>query len=165
MNITLLIMLLLTVAMTVIAYKKSPKLPLEGLMTGGELFWDILPAMALGFILAGMISILLPKEIMSKWLGEESGLRGLLLGTMAGMLTPGGPFIQFPIVAALLKAGAGIAPLVAYISAWSLTSLNRFFVWEVPLLGPKLAGCRMAVSLIFPILLGLLTRFLWGRVQ
>ena len=165
MNITLLIMLALTAAMTFIAYKKSPKLPLEGLITGGKLFWDILPAMALGFILAGMISNVLPKELMSKWLGEESGFRGLLLGTLAGMLTPGGPFVQFPIVAALLKAGAGIAPLAAYISAWSLIALNRFFVWEVPLLGLKLAGCRMAVSLIFPILIGLLTRFLWVRVQ
>ena len=73
MNITLLTMLALTAAMTVVAYKKGPKLPLEGIMAGGKLFWDILPAMALGFILAGMISLVLPKEILSKWLGEESG--------------------------------------------------------------------------------------------
>ena len=102
---------------------------------------------------------------MSRWLGEDSGLRGMLLGTVAGMLTPGGPFIQFPIVASLLKAGAGVAPLVAYIIAWSLTAVNRFFVYEVPLLGTKLALCRMAVSLIVPIVIGWLSRLLWLRFQ
>lgn len=165
MNITRLIMLILAVALTFIAYRKDPKLPLEGLMAGGKLFLGILPAMVLAFVLAGMITMVLPKELMSKWLGEESGLRGLLLGTLAGSLTPGGPFIQFPIVAALLKAGAGIAPVAAYISAWSLTALNRFLVFEVPILGWKLACCRMAASLIFPIIIGLLTRFLWVRFQ
>ena len=165
MNITLLIMFILTATMTVIAYKKSPELPLQGALAGGKLFLNIFPAMALGFILAGMITVALPKEVMSRWLGEGSGIRGILLGTLAGTLTPGGPFIQFPIVAALLKAGAGVAPLVAYISAWSLTALNRFLIYEIPLLGTKLALCRMAVSLVFPIVIGWLTRLLWVRLQ
>lgn len=165
MNITLLIMLILTGTMTLIAYKKSPELPLQGVMAGGKLFLSIFPAMALGFILAGMITMVLPKELMSRWLGEGSGIRGMLLGTVAGMLTPGGPFIQFPIVAALLKAGAGVAPLVAYITAWSLTALNRFLVYEVPLLGTKLALCRIAISLVFPMVIGWLTRLLWMRLQ
>ena len=71
--------------------------------------------------------------------------------------------MQFPIVAALLNAGAGIAPLMAYISAWSLLGVNRFFIYEMPLLGWKLAVSRMAASLIFPIIIGLMTRFIWSR--
>ena len=132
MNATLLIMLVIAVVLTFLAYKKDPHLPLEGIKAGGKLFWDILPAMVLAFISAGMIGHVLPRETMIRWLGEESGFRGMIIATLAGAFTPGGPFVQFPIVAALLKSGAGIGPLMAYISAWSLLGLNRFLVYEIP---------------------------------
>lgn len=108
--------------------------------------------------------MLLPRELMSRWLGEQSGLRGLMIATLAGSLTPGGPFVQFPIVAALFKAGAGVAPLMAYITAWSILGVNRFLVYEAPMLGWRLSLARMAASLVFPMIIGLLTRFLWTRL-
>jgi uncharacterized membrane protein YraQ (UPF0718 family) len=163
-NMTLIIMFVLAVALTIVAYKKGSGIPLVGLKAGGRLFLDILPTLVLAFIVAGMIGQVLPRDLMSKWLGEESGIRGLVLGTLAGSFTPGGPFVQFPIVAALLNAGAGIAPLMAYISAWSLLGVNRFLIYEMPLLGWKLAVSRMAASLIFPVILGLLTRWLFIRL-
>jgi len=126
---------------------------------------QILPTMVLAFVLAGMISVMLPRELMSLWLGEGSGLRGLPVGTLAGIMTPGGPFVQFPIIATLLKAGAGVVPIVTYISSWSLMGINRFLVYEVPLLGWRLAVSRIAASLLFPILIGLITRFIWGRLH
>jgi len=163
-NITSLIMFLMAGGLTMLAYIKDPNLPLEGLKDGGRLFLDILPALILAFIAAGMIGKILPRELMTRWLGEGSGMRGLCIATVAGTATPGGPFVQFPIVAALLKSGAGIAPLMAYISAWSLLGFNRFLIYEVPLLGWKLSLSRMAASLIFPIIIGLLTRVIWVRI-
>ena len=104
MNLTIWIMLALAVFLTVMALIKDQHLPLEGLMAGGKLLWQILPGLMLAFVAAGMISVLLPRELMSRWMGEESGLRGLVVATVAGSLTPGGPFVQFPIIAALLRA-------------------------------------------------------------
>ncbi|MBW1711405.1 MAG: permease [Deltaproteobacteria bacterium] len=163
-NVTLLIMLVLVCVLIVTAYIKDPSLPVEGFKAGGKLFLDILPTLVIAFIAAGMITQVLPRELMTRWLGEESGISGLLIATLAGAVTPGGPFVQFPIVAALLKAGAGVAPLMAYISAWSLLGVNRFLVYEVPLLGWKLALSRITVSLIFPVIIGLMTRFIWARL-
>lgn len=164
MDISGWIMLLLVCALGVSAYMKNPALVPEGLKAGGKLFWEILPTMILAFIAAGIVSVILPRELMTRWLGEDSGLRGLIIATLAGSLTPGGPFVQFPIVAALFKAGAGVAPLMAYITAWSVLGMNRFLVYEVPLLGWKLSMARMAASLVFPIIIGLLTRLLWTRL-
>jgi uncharacterized membrane protein YraQ (UPF0718 family) len=163
MDVTVWVMLFLAGALVVMAYMKNPHLPVQGLKAGGKLFWDILPSLVLAFIAAGMITMVLPRELMTRWLGEESGLRGLVIATLAGSVTPGGPFVQFPIVAALLKSGAGIAPLMAYLSAWSLLGLNRILVYEIPMLGWKLALCRVTASLIFPIVIGLITRFLWFK--
>jgi len=161
---TLIVMLVFTLILTLIAYRKAPGLPLEGLKAGGGLFLGVLPAMTLAFIAAGMIEQVLPREILTHWVGEESGLKGLVIATLGGSITPGGPFVQFPLVATLLKAGAGIAPLMAFIAAWSLLSVNRFLVWEVPLLGWRLAGARILASLFIPITLGLLTRFIYQRL-
>ncbi len=164
MDLTNWIMLLLVLALTLLAYMKNHQFPLEGFKAGGKLLWYIFPKLILAFIAAGMISVVLPRELMSRWMGEESGFRGLILATLAGSLTPGGPFVQFPIVAALLKAGAGIAPLMAYISAWSLLGVNRFLAYEVPILGWKIAVCRIAASLVFPIIIGLFSRLLYVRL-
>ena len=164
MNVTLIIMFLLASTLTILAYLRNPAYPLEGLKDGGKLFADILPAMVFAFIAAGMIAKVLPRELLTRWIGEESGLRGIVVASLAGAVTPGGPFVQFPVVVALLKSGAGIAPLGAYISSWALLGVNRFFIWELPLLGWKLATCRWVASLVFPIFIGLLTRFLWLRI-
>jgi len=163
-SMTLIIMLLFTLILTLIAYRKAPGLPLEGLKVGGRLFLGIFPAMAVAFIAAGMIGQVLPRETLTQWLGEESGLRGLIIATLGGSITPGGPFIQFPLVATLLKAGAGVAPLMAFITAWSVISVNRYLIWEIPLLGWRLATARILASLFIPIAVGVLTRFIYQRL-
>jgi uncharacterized membrane protein YraQ (UPF0718 family) len=163
-NVTIIIMVLFAGILTILAYQKGPSVALAGLKSGGNLFLDILPAMIFAFIAAGMMMQVLPRDLLTKWLGEGSGARGLIIATVAGAVTPGGPFIQFPIVAALYKAGAGIAPIITYITAWSLLGMNRFLIYEIPMLGPKLSIMRMLVSLIFPVIIGWITKVLLTRL-
>lgn len=101
--------------------------------------------------------MVVPSSLIGSWIGEDSGLRGVLVATAAGMLTPGGPFLQFPLVAGLAKAGAGLGPVAAYLTAWSLLSVNRAIVWELPLLGTGFTGARWLVSLAVPIVVGIAT--------
>jgi len=68
------------------------------------------------FIVAGMIQVLLPRETLSKWLGVESGMRGILIGSVVGGLAPGGPYVSLPIVAGLLRSGAGVGTMVAFLT-------------------------------------------------
>jgi len=158
---TTLIMFVFAAVLTIAAYSKEPGLAREGLSDGLDLFLTILPVLVLAMVVAGMMPKVLPREAMSRWLGEESGLFGMLIATAAGALTPGGPFIQFPLVAGLIKAGAGVAQMMAYITAWSILGLNRFLIFEVPILGWKLALSRMAAGLVFPIIVGYLTRLIY----
>lgn len=167
MNVTFWLMSAFALGLAIAAYARSSELPMQGLVAGGRLFISILPVLIPAFIVAGLITVLLPKEYLSRWIGDDSGLGGMLIATFAGCVTPGGPFVQFPIVAALYKSGAGVGPLMAYVSAWSLLGVHRIFVWEVPLLGWRLTFIRVAASLVFPVLIGYLSRLLWmyGRVQ
>jgi uncharacterized membrane protein YraQ (UPF0718 family) len=104
--------------------------------------------MAVGFLLAGFVALLVPHEAVAQALGEKSGSGGLFLATLAGILTPGGPFTHFPLLAALRSHGAAIGPLSAYITAWSLLGAHRIFLWEGPLLGWRFVLVRVGVSFL-----------------
>ncbi len=144
-----------TLLVGAIAYQRGG-IPLirDGLGEGGALLLSVLPQVLVGFALAGLITVLVPSGVIAQWLGEESGVRGLFIATIAGALTPGGPFLQFPLVAALAQAGAAPGPMVAYLTAWSLLGFQRLFVWELPVLGGPFAIARWVVSLALPFLAG-----------
>jgi uncharacterized membrane protein YraQ (UPF0718 family) len=156
-------MLALSVILGAIAYHKSPQLPVEAIKSGGELLLRLMPVLILAFFVAGLVEVLLPKELLTQWVGAESGFKGIFIGTCLGAVAPGGPFIQFPIVAAMYKTGVHIGPLIAYLSAWALIGVNRIIVFEIPLLGFKITFTRVISSLIFPIIIGYLAKFVYVR--
>jgi uncharacterized protein len=155
---SILILGTLVVILVVVAYRVGGgwELPWRGFSTGVGLFAEVLPQLLIGFILAGLVTVLLPKDLLGRVVGEESGLPGILLATVAGMATPGGPFLQFPLVAALMDGGAAPGPVAAYLTAWALLGWQRILIWELPLLGPQFAFSRVLVSLVVPVLVGLL---------
>lgn len=157
------VLLVLFAALVGLAAWKESNLPWQGVKDGITGFVKVAPMMLVAFCAAALITRLVPQESFVHWLGKNSGWRGLGLATLAGFLTPGGPFIQFPIVAALYERGVAVGPLAAYLSAWSLLGVHRFFIFEVPLLGWKFSLCRFALSCAFPPLIGWLTHWVWSR--
>ena len=130
----------------------------------GLLAW-ITPVLLGALMVGAYVQRLIPRATMEHWLGGRSGLRGLVVATAAGAITPGGPFAAFPLVVALYRAGASVPVCVAYITAWSVLGLNRALVWELPFLGPDFVLLRLLVSLPLPLLAGYLTVLLtrWLR--
>lgn len=116
------------------------------------------PRLLAAFILAGFVQVLLPRDLIQKWVGAESGLRGILIASSVGAITPGGPMLSFPLVAALYKLGAGYGPLVAYLTSWEILSLYRIAIWDLPFMGLKFTALRFWVSLLLPVVAGLTAR-------
>lgn len=126
--------------------------------TESALLLTIIPTTVMAMLLAGLMQALIPKSTVSRLMGESSGWKGLLIGTIAGTLTPGGPIASFPLVAALAAAGADFGSVVAYLTAWSTLGLSKMVVWEIPLLGADFAFVRFVVSLPLPFIAGLAAR-------
>lgn len=160
-----LVLLALCLLFTGLAWMKGQGTVREGYASAWQLFWFILPSLVVGFILGGLIQVLLPRDLVAAWAGEDSGLRGLLIATVAGAVTPGGPFVQFPVVASLWKAGTGVGPITAYVTAWSLLGFQRILVYEAPILGWRFVLTRTTVALLLPMLAGGLTGWLYRRFQ
>ena len=149
-----LVLAALAIVLAAIAYVKDPGLPLVGARNGLSFLWFILPRLVPALIVAGMIQVLVPHEVVSRHFGHRAGIRALLFATLAGMITPGGPMVSMPLVVAAANSGAGLPSLVAYMTAWSLFGLQRIIAWEAPLLGWKFVITRMVSSIAFPVIAG-----------
>jgi uncharacterized membrane protein YraQ (UPF0718 family) len=90
MLIPTLVMAFLAIILLIMGYSKGEGQHITGLKSAFKMTTEILPLLVFAFIMAGMIQVLLPQELLAKWIGEESGIRGILLGTLAGGITPGG---------------------------------------------------------------------------
>jgi len=137
-----------------IAYLKDPGLPLLGAKNGFSMLAFVLPRMVVALLLAGLMQVLVPQDFVSRHFGQGGGLRGLVLATLAGVVTPGGPMVTMPFMVALANSGAALSSLVAYMTAWSLFGLQRIIAWEAPLMGWRFVFARVVPSLAFPVIAG-----------
>ncbi|MFY8040243.1 MAG: hypothetical protein ACOVN4_11330 [Bosea sp. (in: a-proteobacteria)] len=110
----------------------------------------LLPRLALGVIGSGFIAKALPQDQIVGFFGSGSGILGVALAALAGALTPGGPVVGFALGAAALKAGAGLPQVMSFVTGWSLYTLNRMLIWELPFMPSWFVRLRILVSLPFP---------------
>ncbi|MQY72895.1 MAG: permease, partial [Dehalococcoidia bacterium] len=116
MLIPTIIMGVIAIALLYIGHQRGGGEHIVGLKSAGNLLLQITPLLILAFIIAGMVQVLIPQEIISRWVGMESGFRGILIGSAIGGILPGGPFVSMPIVAGLLRTGASIGTMVALLT-------------------------------------------------
>lgn len=153
-------MAVLAIALLAVGYFRGNGEHVAGLKAGGGMIVQILPLLACAFVVAGMVQVLIPSATVARWIGTESGARGIWIGTLAGGLTPGGPYVSMPIVAGLLRAGAGMGTLVAFLTGWSLLAVARLPM-EVGLLGWRFTVARLACTFFFPPIAGWLAHLLF----
>jgi uncharacterized membrane protein YraQ (UPF0718 family) len=118
----------------------------------------LVPIIGCAVVIGGIVRVLLPSQVVGRWLGAESGWRGILLATLVGATMPGGPMVAFPLAIAFHRAGADAGAMIAFLTSWSVLGIQRIIVWDVPLLGPEIAGLRYLVSIPLPVIAGLLAR-------
>jgi uncharacterized membrane protein YraQ (UPF0718 family) len=128
------------------------------------LFGGILPRVLAGCLLGAFITEILPHEKVSRSLGPQSGLKGLLIGTAFGAILPGGPFTAYPVAAALLTVGADFGATIAMVVSWTLIGYGRAVAWELPILGTDFTLWRIVLSVPIPILAGALGRIVYVRL-
>ena len=154
---------IIAVVLLVIAYQKGGGEHILGLKTAGSMLLQIAPLLIFAFIIAGMVQVLLPVEMVSRWVGTESGFRGILIGSVIGGLAPGGPFVSLPIAAGLLRVGASVGTMVAFLTGWSLLAFTRMPL-EIGIMGWKFTLIRIACTFFFPPIAGLIANRLFSGV-
>jgi uncharacterized membrane protein YraQ (UPF0718 family) len=159
-----LIMGLIAVLLIVIGASRGQNEHVEGLSKGFHMTITILPMLIFAFIAAGMIQVLVPHEILTRWIGKESGIKGIFIGTVVGALTPGGPYVSLPIAAGLLRSGAGVGVMVAFLTGWSLWAVQRLPM-DIGIMGWKFAVIRFFSTFFFPPIAGIIAHWIDLRIN
>ena len=108
-----------------IAWQRGRVVLVSSVREGSMDFINIVPRIALGVIGSGYIAAVIPPEVITGWLGPDSGWLGVLTAVIAGAATPGGPVVGFSIGAVALKVGGGPPQVIAYVVAWALFAFQR----------------------------------------
>lgn len=136
------------------AYSKGSDTLRRGLKRWAEQLAKILPTMTCALIAAGFLAAVIPDQVIARFLGDESPLIAVLVGSVTGVLIPAGPVVAFSIAASFAVAGASTAALVAFVTSWTMFALHRMVIYEVPLLGASFVKVRVLSVLMLPMLAG-----------
>lgn len=115
----------------------------------------------IAFIIVGYVNVLSPTELVQTWIGPKSGWQGLILAELLGMLLPGGPYVVFPLIAVLYKAGAGLGAVITLITSWS-TQAFLTVTFELPFMGWRFTAIRWGLALAVPLLAGILAQLIFA---
>jgi uncharacterized membrane protein YraQ (UPF0718 family) len=157
-----LLLLFVALILAFIAFSQGGwRLVCEGIKSGVTILVREIPLLSAAFLTAGLIQALVKKDFITRWLGQDSGIKGILLACLGGGLIPGGPYVYYPIAGALLSSGAGLGVLVAFITAKNLWSVSRL-PYEFALIGSSITIRRYLITFLIPPLLGLLVEWIFG---
>ncbi len=156
---TTLSFLVAAIVLFIILWVKDPSLAVSSCKSGINLFLRYAILIISSMLVASFAQALVPKEIISSYLGGKSGFVGILLGTLIGGLTPGSPYAALPLFAGILRMGASIPTGVAMVCAWGLLSIGRI-PFETAVMGARFTLIHIASSVFLPIIAGLVAWFL-----
>jgi len=119
----------------------------------------ILPAVVM---LMGLFTVFVPRDLVVRYLGKESGIRGIFVAMLMGALPTGPLYIAFPIASTLIKKGARISNIVVFLTAWSCIKIPQELV-ELEFLGFRFMLVRLTLVAISAIFMGLIIEYCCKR--
>ncbi|MFA5146550.1 MAG: permease [Candidatus Omnitrophota bacterium] len=120
--------------------------------------YEIIPALAIGFFISGIVHECIPEDKVLKYLGS-GGIRPIFASTIIGTLLPVCCWGSLPIAVSFYKKGARLGPILAFLVATPATSISALMV-AYSVLGPL-----FAVYIFFAvIIMGLVTGIIGDRI-
>ena len=98
------------------------------------------------FILLGLLDVWVKKETMVKYMGDESGIIGVLLAFFLGSAAAGPLYAAFPVAVVLLKKGSKLSNVYIMIGAWSTTKIP-LLLFEASSMGTKFMIIRLLLDI------------------
>jgi len=153
MTVATLSLTILAAILLVYAWRRNDGSDRRGIVLGWQTLRRTLPLLLVAFAIVGYVNVLSPQNLVQAWLGPDSGWSGLLLAEGLGMLLPGGPYVVFPLIAVLYRAGAGIGPTVTLVTSWAALALISVS-FDLPFMGWRFTAVRWGLGLTVPLLAG-----------
>ncbi|KXA94772.1 permease [candidate division MSBL1 archaeon SCGC-AAA259I07] len=159
MSITAIVINVFALVSLLVAFIKSKEKAVRSLKMAGMSFLRILPMILLIVVIVGLLLGFVPPDQIAKFIGEQSGVFGVLLIGSIGAVIHMPSLIAFPLAASLLEGGASIMSAAAFIT--TLTMIGTIYLpMEIKILGKEMAllrnGLSFAVAITISLLMGLI---------
>ncbi|MCX5668253.1 MAG: permease, partial [Candidatus Omnitrophica bacterium] len=121
--------------------------------------YEILPALALGFFISGLVHEMIPEDKVLKYLGT-GGIAPVFYSTLIGTLLPVCCWGSLPIAVSFYKKGAKLGPVLAFLVATPATSISALLV------AYSVLGIKFAVYIFFAvIIMGVTIGLIGNRIK
>jgi len=115
---------------------------------------EVLPSLAAGFFISGIINEFVPTAIINRYLGKK-GIMPIIYTTIAGIILPVCCIGSLPVAVGLRKKGVALGPVLAFLVATPATSVTAVIVtWRLLGLGFTLYLCSTVI--VMGLILGLI---------
>jgi len=120
---------------------------------------DVLPFLAIGFLLSGLIHEFVPSEWVERRLGG-GGVKPILYSTLVGTILPICCLGSLPVAVSLRQKGARLGPVLAFLVATPATSITALLVTY------GLLGLKFTVFIFFAVIaMGLVVGLVGNKVE
>lgn len=133
-----------------VSFIKDKKKTKMALKKAWKSFENILPQLLAVMIIIGFALAVLSPQTISRVIGSESGLIGMIVAALIGSITLIPGFVAFPLAAALLENGAGYMQITAFVSTLMMVGVITIPM-ETNVLGKKLTLTRNIAAFAFSI--------------
>ncbi|KAF0092325.1 MAG: hypothetical protein FD141_509 [Fusobacteria bacterium] len=127
---------------------KSKEKTKLGLLKAWKAFENILPQLLVVLLIVGLMLALMNAALISKFIGADSGIFGVVLAAAFGAITMIPPFVAFPTAAILLEAGAGYAQIAVFVSTLMMVGVITLPL-EIKYFGVKVSIARNILAFLF----------------
>lgn len=122
-------------------------------------FFQMLGVLPPIMLMLGLMDVWVPREILMKYMGNDSGFLGVFLAMLLGSLAAGPMYASFPFTAILMKKGVKFSNIVIFMNAWCVTKVSTL-LFEISALGFKFTIIRLLIDIPGVILMGIIIEYI-----
>ncbi len=137
----------IALALLGISLAKSRAKSLTALKKAWKAFENILPQFFVVMVLVAIVLAVFDANLISKLIGADSGALGVLLAAIVGSITLIPGFVAFPAASALLRNGAGVVQIAAFVSTLMMVGVVTLPM-EMKYFGRRAAIMRNALAFV-----------------
>lgn len=127
-----------------------------------QFFLEMVFVMPAVLVIMGLFGVWVPKEMINRYLGHGSGLRGMVIALLFGTLPTGPLYAAFPLSKGLLDKGASPANVFIFLAAWACIKIPQELV-ELQFLGWRFTLARLVFTVIVVFVMAFVFQRLLGK--
>jgi len=139
------------------AFSLAPQRAQQALYNGGSLLLSVTILILAVMGLVGLVQVWISRDTVARLLGEEGGIKALLIAAICGTLLIGPPYVIFPLLMTIRQQGARWAVVTIVLAAYAVKL--PMIPLEVGFLGWSFSLGRSLLTILFAFPTGLLVEY------